>query len=153
MNYQKIYDSLVKKNHNFQHGEYFESHHIRPKSIGGKDTEDNLVNLTAREHYIAHALLVKIAEIGGDKQAYYQNVTWENTNGNRSFRFNSRLYQAMKKQYSQLRKELMPFDSPSLGKIWIHSVELKKSILWDKTQPIPDGWNIGRVMNWDSYLQ
>lgn len=43
-------------------GEYFETHHIVPKSLGGTDDKNNLVNLTAREHYIAHLLLVKIAK-------------------------------------------------------------------------------------------
>lgn len=39
---------------------YVECHHVIPKSEGGKNTKDNLVNLTAREHYIAHLLLAKI---------------------------------------------------------------------------------------------
>jgi hypothetical protein len=39
---------------------YVESHHIIPKSLGGSNTKNNLVNLTAREHYIAHLLLTKI---------------------------------------------------------------------------------------------
>lgn len=38
---------------------YLENHHIIPKSIGGSNTNDNLVFLTAREHYIAHWLLTK----------------------------------------------------------------------------------------------
>lgn len=162
MNYQKIYDSLVKKNHNFQHGEYFESHHIRPKSIGGKDTEDNLVNLTAREHYIAHALLVKIAEIGGDKQAYYKMLyafncmRWGRVSCDRSFKFNSRLYQKLKQRYSSIRRELMKkgITNPSFGKSWIHNKKLKQSKLWDMSVPIPDGWNIGRkITSWDSRLK
>jgi hypothetical protein len=47
---------LNKKNLDY----YTERHHIVPKCIGGSDEEDNLVLLTAREHYIAHQLLVKI---------------------------------------------------------------------------------------------
>ena len=157
MNYNKVYDQLVNKVHQFIDGEYSEVHHKIPRSLGGSDDDNNLVRLTAREHYIAHLLLVKIHQENPSahgKMLYAFNcMRWGRVDGDRSFKFNSRLYQALKKQYSQLRKERMPFDSPSLGKIWIHSVELKKSILWEKTQPIPDGWNIGRVMNWDSYLQ
>lgn len=37
-----------------------ETHHIIPKSIGGSNKPENLVKLTAREHYIAHKLLIKI---------------------------------------------------------------------------------------------
>ena len=35
-----------------------ERHHIIPKSCGGTDVADNLVDLTVREHYIVHLLLV-----------------------------------------------------------------------------------------------
>ena len=62
MDYQKVYDQLVQKNHTFSEGEYYETHHKTPVSLGGTDDENNLVDLTAREHYIAHLLLVKITE-------------------------------------------------------------------------------------------
>lgn len=39
---------------------YIEKHHIIPRSLGGLDVSDNLVSLTAREHYIAHLLLTKM---------------------------------------------------------------------------------------------
>ncbi|HET8688770.1 MAG TPA: HNH endonuclease signature motif containing protein [Methanosarcina sp.] len=42
--------------------EYKERHHIIPRSLGGLDAAENLVDLTAREHYIAHLLLVKMFE-------------------------------------------------------------------------------------------
>lgn len=64
MNYQKVYDCVVLLNHTFFEGEYFETHHKVPKSIGGTNDRNNLVNLTAREHYIAHLLLVKIYKDG-----------------------------------------------------------------------------------------
>ena len=38
---------------------YYELHHIVPKWMGGSDSKDNLVLLTAREHYLAHYLLFK----------------------------------------------------------------------------------------------
>lgn len=39
---------------------YTESHHILPRSLGGTIDLDNLVYLTAREHFIAHLLLSKM---------------------------------------------------------------------------------------------
>ena len=67
MNYKKIYDQLINKRKNIEilHKSkvYCEKHHIIPKSLGGNDDKNNLVNLTAREHYIAHKLL----------QFYYKN--------------------------------------------------------------------------------
>jgi hypothetical protein len=41
-------------------GIYYEVHHIQPKSEGGSNEVSNLANLTAREHFLAHWLLVRI---------------------------------------------------------------------------------------------
>lgn len=63
MNYSKIYDQLVdnaKSKSRNKEQDYYEEHHIIPRCIGGDDSLDNLVLLTAREHYIAHWLLTKI---------------------------------------------------------------------------------------------
>ncbi|MAF25820.1 hypothetical protein CL634_09645 [bacterium] len=65
MNYKKIYRQLVDKG--IERGwtkssadGYTENHHIVPRSMGGSDDKDNMVRLTAREHFIAHWLLWKI---------------------------------------------------------------------------------------------
>ena len=41
---------------------YTELHHIIPQSMGGSNDKDNLVELTAREHFICHWLLIKMTE-------------------------------------------------------------------------------------------
>lgn len=81
---------------------YCETHHIIPKSEGGKDEPDNLVNLTAREHYIAHLLLAKIY----DDVKMYSAVTYMQTTRHkgRTFKFNSRLYEALRKRFFSARK-------------------------------------------------
>lgn len=40
-------------------GEYKERHHIIPKCMGGTNDKDNLIDLYAREHFIAHKLLAE----------------------------------------------------------------------------------------------
>jgi hypothetical protein len=69
MNHQKIYESIIKnaKNQkrvrltkNDENYVYYENHHIIPRCLGGEDVEDNLVLLTAREHFICHKLLTYI---------------------------------------------------------------------------------------------
>ena len=40
-------------------GGYTEKHHVIPKKLGGSNANSNLINLTAREHFIAHLLLYK----------------------------------------------------------------------------------------------
>lgn len=39
---------------------YYESHHIIPRSLGGDNSTDNKVLLTFKEHYICHRLLPKM---------------------------------------------------------------------------------------------
>jgi hypothetical protein len=41
---------------------YFEKHHIIPKSIGGGDSDDNLIKLTPKEHYVCHKLLTRMLD-------------------------------------------------------------------------------------------
>ena len=41
---------------------YYERHHIIPKSLGGSNAKTNLVKLTAREHFVCHLLLVKFVQ-------------------------------------------------------------------------------------------
>ena len=40
----------------------YHKHHIIPRSLGGVDSQDNLVLLSPREHYVCHLLLVKMTE-------------------------------------------------------------------------------------------
>lgn len=60
MNYQKIYDELMRSRKASPPIGYSESRHIIPRCMGGKDDKTNLVNLSPEEHFIAHKLLVKI---------------------------------------------------------------------------------------------
>jgi hypothetical protein len=39
---------------------YVEKHHILPRSLGGSDRKENLVYLSAREHFVCHWLLFKM---------------------------------------------------------------------------------------------
>jgi len=60
MNYLNHYTSLIERAKFRTLTQYKEAHHIFPKCLGGADDTSNLVNLTYREHYIAHLLLAKI---------------------------------------------------------------------------------------------
>jgi|LakMenEpi03Aug12_release.lakeMendotaPanAssembly.Ray.scaffolds.fasta_scaffold991658_2 hypothetical protein len=60
MNYQIIYNKLIEKAKNRKLEGYTETHHIIPKCLGGKDIKENLVDLTAKEHFLCHKLLCEI---------------------------------------------------------------------------------------------
>ena len=75
MDYRKIYYSLIenrRSNPITREMCYCEEHHVLPRSLGGKDNKDNLVLLTAREHFVAHLLLAKmyLIEEGADSKEY-----------------------------------------------------------------------------------
>jgi len=61
MNSEKLYKSIIERGQLRKNIKgYSELHHIIPKCLGGSDCEENLVRLTAREHFIAHWLLTRI---------------------------------------------------------------------------------------------
>jgi hypothetical protein len=60
MNYQKIYDQITERAKIRKLEGYKEKHHIIPKCLGGSNEKENLVELTAREHFLCHKLLCKI---------------------------------------------------------------------------------------------
>ena len=107
MNYQKIYDELIQKRklNKLVKGNNgsIEQHHIIPLCISHNNDKSNLINLTCREHYIAHLLLSKIYEHTPYSLQMYTAVTKmrsysKNHKNGRNFHINSRLYEAIRKQ-------------------------------------------------------
>ena len=105
MNYKKIHDEIIargqsrattRKAANNLLGGYCEEHHIIPTCIGGLDDKNNLVFLSAREHYIIHQLLVKIYP--GNKQISF--ACFMMTVDKYGHRINNRLYEWVKKQHA-----------------------------------------------------
>lgn len=113
---------------------YKETHHIIPRSLGGDNIKSNLVQLTAREHYIAHALLwkMKFEGIYGSKMAFAFNtfinkMTTKERGVNHTYTISSRMYETFRKHYSQMLKEKYAKE----GGNWVgrkHSEESKKKI-------------------------
>jgi len=60
MNYDKIYNQIIERAQNRKLEGYKEKHHVIPKCLGGSDDKSNLVDLTAREHFLCHKLLCYI---------------------------------------------------------------------------------------------
>lgn len=62
MDYQRVYNQIVERGQIrvLEEGVYCEVHHIIPRCMDGQDERENLVVLTAREHFLVHWLLTKI---------------------------------------------------------------------------------------------
>lgn len=60
MTYKDFIQNILNTRGRFNCGdEYCERHHIQPKCLGGNDNKENLINLYAKEHFIAHQLLAR----------------------------------------------------------------------------------------------
>lgn len=83
--YFKIIDNAKTKNYNG----YTEKHHIIPKSLGGTNDKNNIVRLSAREHFVCHKLLMKMV-IGNARYKMIEAFSYFSNNSKRKLIFNSR---------------------------------------------------------------
>lgn len=60
--HSRIYFALIDRAKARAVEGYTERHHIIPRCMGGTDACNNIVRLTAREHYLAHLLLCKMTD-------------------------------------------------------------------------------------------
>lgn len=140
MNYKLIYNSLIERAKNRNLEEYTEKHHIIPKCMGGSNKSENLVRLTPEEHFIAHALLVKMHP-NFPKLAVALNNMTAPVEGRKK----RKLYGWMKRRFSEAMKELQKGKlNSNFGKQWITNGNENKLIV--KSDFIPDGWYLGRSM-------
>ena len=75
---------------------YAEVHHIVPRSLGGSDDADNLIRLTARQHYVAHWMLSR-ALGGSAARAFFMM-----SNFGRYGKVNSTTYGIARQEYAEL---------------------------------------------------
>lgn len=109
MNYTKIYQNILdnakKSSRKKCSKHYFEKHHITPKCLGGDDSVDNLVLLTAKEHYVCHHILTKIyPDSTALQRAYWMMNTVISPNQNR-YKSTSRNYDSCKKQIQKIQSD------------------------------------------------
>lgn len=99
MDYTKIHNTIIERAKTRILEGYVEKHHIVPKCIGGTDDNDNIVELTAKEHFIVHKLLTKIYpnEVGLQRAAWLM-AKMNNANG--------RLYRVGAREYKRLKENL-----------------------------------------------
>lgn len=111
MNYHQIYQNLIdrarrraasKKVANQILG-YSEAHHILPKCMGGTNEKTNIVHLSAREHFVAHLLLVKIYPL--EQKLLYACHRLMYTKHNEE-RLCGRSYENLKKKLNEYQRTL-----------------------------------------------
>jgi hypothetical protein len=100
MNYNKIYNQIVERAQNRILEGYGENHHILPKCLGGTD-ENNIVRLTAREHFLCHLLLCEVYPHDEKlKYALFLMATGKRKHKNNYYIISSRTYERLKLEHS-----------------------------------------------------
>lgn len=149
MNYSKHYDRLINRAKNRNITGYTEKHHIIPRCMGGEDKGENLVRLTAREHFIAHLLLWKMYPNSKGLINAVQ-IMCVHSSGNR---VNNRMYSWLKKKFSEeMSSKQCGKNNSQYGTMWIYNIERMESIKIDKSdfaEYNSNGWLKGRKMSFD----
>jgi len=139
--YKKWYSILTENAKNRLLSEYSENHHIIPKSLGGLDTDDNIVKLTAREHFICHWLLVKIYSTGEEHWKMLNALRIMRAENTKQYRYTtaitSRVYAKLKEEYAILQSnKVSGKNNPMYGAKFTRSEDGKRkqreAILGDK---------------------
>jgi hypothetical protein len=143
MNYEKIYNILIDNAKNRQIDGYTESHHVIPKSMGGSDDKENLVLLTAREHYIAHNLLHRIYKNAEMRYAFVLMVNAENKRQQRDYKITSRMYETAKRLNSEeTSRRCLGKQKHNVGKIKCHD-PISGKVRMVFPEQIPEGYKLG----------
>lgn len=108
MNYTKIYNKIIFKRRDYPAVGYVERHHILPRCLGGTDEAENLVNVTAREHFICHLLLTRMYEHDIVKhrkmiKSFFMMLVCKS--GNQERYISSRQYAKLREQFSKAKSE------------------------------------------------
>jgi len=122
--YTRIYFSIIEKARLrvLPKTEYKETHHIVPRSLGGSNEVDNLVDLTYTEHRLCHKLLVKMTR-GIDKSKMSYALLF--------FKIDATTKNSLLKELSNYRKDFTPITDGIVDK-WIR-----------KDVEIPQGYYYG----------
>jgi hypothetical protein len=133
MNYQKIHDSLIDRAKNRKLEGYVETHHIIPKCMNGTNESNNLVELTAREHFLIHWLLHEIYPNNTDLRYAFWSMCRSSDNQTR-YKPSSRVYDYAKRQMLEVWQKFKPTENQ------INSI--KESLIGTKWYHKPDGRNL-----------
>lgn len=154
MDYIKQYDSLINRAKNRILSGYVEKHHIIPRCMGGTDDPNNLVYLTAREHFVAHQLLVKIYK--NNTRLIYAALMMCTESPTQVGRSKNRRYEWLKIRYSMAVSNNQSGASNSqYGTCWIYNLDLsesKKIPKQDLELWLDAGWIKGRRIKFDAKI-
>ena len=128
--YTCIYFSIIEtaRSRVLPKDQYKETHHIIPRSMGGDNSSNNLVDLTAREHFICHKLLVRMTKGESRGKMAFALVLMSGRRG-------SKIYSSTKKLLAERVRQLHTGKSPITNGI------VDKTLFKDEV--MPEGFYFG----------
>lgn len=131
--YTRWYYSIIDRARSREITGYTEKHHIIPKSCGGNNSKDNLVKLTAKEHFVCHLLLTKtvsneyrfkmVYAFHGLKASQPKQIRY-----NSKLEITGKLYQRLREELSLIKKSKDPWNKGKKG----------LQVAWNKGVSQPD---------------
>ena len=102
ISYEEFIQNILDTRGRFACGdEYHERHHIVPKCMNGGNEEENLIDLYAREHFIAHKLLAQENPDNNSLVYAYAMMAFPKNNPNQN------RYELFPEEYEAARKAVM----------------------------------------------
>lgn len=146
MDYSKVYNQIIKRAQTRTLEGYGENHHIIPKCMGGID-KDNIVRLTAREHFLCHLLLCEIHPNNTNlSRALFLMSTNKNKKQYQRYKVSSRMYEYLKQTFINHTTGLSKPDG--FGEK-ISSLLKKRNIDWETRNKKASDKLKGRKITWN----
>ena len=103
--YEEFIENILNTRGRFACGEeYHERHHILPKCLGGTNDEENLIDLYAREHFIAHKLLALENPDNKSLNYAWTMMSWIKSDCQQRYNISSKEYEEARKKFSELQR-------------------------------------------------
>ena len=138
MDYKKIHNKIIDRAKDRELEGYVEKHHIIPKCMNGTNEPDNLVKLTAREHFLIHWLLHEMYPDNTDLKYAFWSMC-RNSNNQQRYKPSSRIYEYAKHKMLEIWVKFKPSEKQ------IRSI--KENLTGTKWYHKPDGRNLRAFPN------
>lgn len=135
MDYQRIYNEFIadRRIKETSLTGYTEKHHILPRSLGGDNSKENIIRLTAQDHYFAHELIARI--YGGGMWNALFLMSLDKSNSAKKAKIKRKQYEIAKIKFSEHQSEKMTGDGNNFfGKK--HKKEVIKLIIEKRVQVV-----------------
>lgn len=143
--YSRWYHGIVNAARQRQVIGYVERHHVLPRCMGGTDRAENRVALTPREHFICHALLVRMTEGGVRHKMLNALMKMKSISPDNKARYvNSRLFDFARREFAAgLRDSVL--DADRRKKISIAKTGVKRPPMSDAQRRLIGLKSTGRL--------